>query len=221
MKIPMYKNHLPHTLRGGYVFSFAKHVDSLIPGEIYYPYISRLRDLKSNMDTLLRPNSKATILDLSQADKEYYTLLKEYKSVMYEYAHKDIPTRVHLARAEVYEIIRQSLAIEEGKTLHTFAFTLMDNHYHWVARIYDSDPEGKPVVLPKLLAKLHSIWSRKINFLDGKPGRKVWQNEIFDTILWTKFRIEEAVMYAVQNPVRAGLCKTPEDWPYTICNYRI
>jgi putative transposase len=42
----------------------------------------------------------------------------------------------------------------------------------------------------------------------------VWQRDFFDHRLREQSLLEEKISYVLQNPVRAGLCVRPEDWPY-------
>jgi REP element-mobilizing transposase RayT len=47
----------------------------------------------------------------------------------------------------------------------------------------------------------------------GHEGR-LWQSEFFDHLLRDEESYTEKWEYVRQNPVRAGLCETPDDWPY-------
>ena len=41
-----------------------------------------------------------------------------------------------------------------------------------------------------------------------------WQADFFDHRLRDRFSMDERISYVLQNPVRAGLCERPDDWPY-------
>lgn len=41
-----------------------------------------------------------------------------------------------------------------------------------------------------------------------------WQNGFFDHRLRNQDSAEQKRDYILENPVRAGLCTRPEDWPY-------
>jgi REP element-mobilizing transposase RayT len=47
----------------------------------------------------------------------------------------------------------------------------------------------------------------------GHEGR-LWQREFFDHLLRDEESYAEKWEYVRQNPVRAGLCSAPEQWPY-------
>jgi hypothetical protein len=49
----------------------------------------------------------------------------------------------------------------------------------------------------------------------GKRGRDpVWQQGFFDHVVRNSESYSEKWEYVRQNPVRAGLCLRPEDWPW-------
>ena len=41
-----------------------------------------------------------------------------------------------------------------------------------------------------------------------------WQEGFFDHRLRDRFELDEKTDYVMNNPVRAGLCAVPEEWPY-------
>ncbi|MDQ8204504.1 transposase [Pelagicoccus sp. SDUM812003] len=41
-----------------------------------------------------------------------------------------------------------------------------------------------------------------------------WQSNFFDHRIRNQAELDEKWSYVLNNPVRAGLCNTPEDWPY-------
>lgn len=42
----------------------------------------------------------------------------------------------------------------------------------------------------------------------------IWQREFFDRLLRSDEKLEEKWAYVRENPVRTGLCKSPEEYPY-------
>jgi REP element-mobilizing transposase RayT len=44
---------------------------------------------------------------------------------------------------------------------------------------------------------------------------KVWQREFHDRLLRSDEKLEEKWEYVRQNPVRAGLCREPEEYPFS------
>lgn len=55
--------------------------------------------------------------------------------------------------------------------------------------------------------------AHRINKVLLRTGR-VWQDESFDHILRGNESLKEKVRYILENPVRAGLVKSPPDYPW-------
>ena len=87
-------------------------------------------------------------------------------------------------------------------------YVLMPDHVHLFAR---SGRASKPMrEWVKLWKSLSSRAMKKALGLDGA----VWQAEYFDRFLRSTDNYIEKWLYVEENPVRAGLAATPEDWPY-------
>jgi REP element-mobilizing transposase RayT len=66
--------------------------------------------------------------------------------------------------------------------------------------------------------EIHHSWksytSHKINKLVGRSGT-LWEREAFDHLIRSVEHYEAFVEYIERNPVAAGLCESPEQWPYS------
>ena len=87
------------------------------------------------------------------------------------------------------------------------AYCLMNNHVHLVA-VPDHD-DG----LQRVLKPLHMRYAQRVNRAQGWVGH-LWQGRYFsspldDAYLWA------AVRYVERNPVRAGLVRRAEDYPWS------
>jgi putative transposase len=86
-------------------------------------------------------------------------------------------------------------------------WVLMPNHIHLVLR-----PEGE---LGKIMAMLKARTARQANRCLDREGQSFWSRDYFDR--WIRNGIEEERIghYIEQNPVKAGLCITPEQWQWS------
>jgi len=87
------------------------------------------------------------------------------------------------------------------------AWAIFSNHYHFVAEA------KRPLNLPRLIKYLHSITAKRVNFLDGATGRKVWF-EYWDTRLTYEKTFLSRLNYVHTNPVKHGLVADPEAYPW-------
>jgi REP element-mobilizing transposase RayT len=60
---------------------------------------------------------------------------------------------------------------------------------------------------------IKGVSARSINKLRGQFGA-IWQDESFDHVLRGEESLRETIEYIRQNPVRRGLVKNPEDYPW-------
>ena len=88
-----------------------------------------------------------------------------------------------------------------------WAYCLMPNHVHLV--VVPETEEG----LCDLFSKAHRDYTRRINFREGWRGH-LWQ-ERFHSFVMDENYLLATVRYVELNPVRAGLCRCAEDWPWS------
>lgn len=87
-----------------------------------------------------------------------------------------------------------------------YAFVVMPNHVHLVL-----EPS---VRLPKLMEWLKSRTARMANMRLKRSGA-FWQDESYDRVIRNSAELYKTVDYVHNNPVRAGLVKAAEDWPWS------
>jgi len=88
-----------------------------------------------------------------------------------------------------------------------YAYCLMGNHYHLVMQIAEKGLSRGMCELNTAHAVTYNLRHDRINHLFG---RRFWSE-----LITTDAYLLGACRYAVQNPVRAGLCATCEDWRWS------
>lgn len=53
----------------------------------------------------------------------------------------------------------------------------------------------------------------------GVPGRAFWMRDYWDRYIRDENHFCQTVKYIHDNPVQAGLCKTPEEWPWSSAQF--
>ncbi len=97
-----------------------------------------------------------------------------------------------------------------ARELHLFelhAFAVMPNHVHVLV-----SPGGP---LARITRGIKRLTAGKANELLGRGGQRFWQEESFDHWIRNAAEFERVRKYIEWNPVKAGLCKRPEDWPWS------
>ncbi|GBC61253.1 transposase [Desulfonema ishimotonii] len=88
-----------------------------------------------------------------------------------------------------------------------WAYCLMPNHIHLIAV-----PRTKQG-LNLAIGEAHRRYTRRINFREGWRGH-LWQGRFASFIMEESYLLA-CTRYIELNPVRAGLVKQPEDWPWS------
>jgi putative transposase len=91
--------------------------------------------------------------------------------------------------------------------MQTWAYCLMPNHVHLI--VVPGNKEG----LARVFRKAHRAYAAIVNARQGWQGH-LWQ-ERFHSYVMDEEHLLSAVRYVEMNPVRAGLCKRPGDWPWS------
>jgi putative transposase len=106
---------------------------------------------------------------------------------------------------QLFLLLLRKIALKYGWSF--FAYCLMGNHYHLVLRLAKAG-------LSRGMCELNTAYAIEFNTRYGRI------NHLFGTRFWSEFittdaHLLEACRYVVQNPVRAGLCSSCENWPWS------
>jgi putative DNA methylase len=74
--------------------------------------------------------------------------------------------------------------------------------------------------MSKVMHSLKSYTANQANKMLGRTG-PLYQPEYFDRWIRDEDHLRNARNYIHQNPVKAGLCRTPEAWPFCSAALRI
>lgn len=109
--------------------------------------------------------------------------------------------------ADYLAYLRLAIAALERVDIKIWAYCLMPNHIHAVVMPGNIDS------LSKFFAPLHRRYARRTNLKHDWRGH-LWQ-ERFYSVVMDEPHVLSAMRYVELNPVRAGLCAAPQDWPWS------
>ena len=92
-----------------------------------------------------------------------------------------------------------------------YTWVLMPNHAHVLLRHLD----GRNHLLSGDLGRLKRFTGTRINAVLGNDG-SFWQDENFDHWCRTPEEFDRVRHYVLQNPVRAGLVRSADEWPWRL-----
>ena len=113
----------------------------------------------------------------------------------------------------VATIVQNSLLRFDGERYRLSAWGVMPNHVHMLITPCESWS------LWEILKSMKSFTSREANKLLKRRGR-FWMEDYFDRYVRDRKHLKSAIAYIENNPVKAGLCKRPEDWPFSSAYFR-
>jgi len=108
----------------------------------------------------------------------------------------------------MWSIFQNQLAyISWTYEIKIYSFVLMSNHFHAILE----SPRGN---LGNALCWALSQITKEINGLCG-TSNQLWGSRYFPTELTTVNYLRNTYKYVYQNPVRAGICRLVEEYPYS------
>jgi len=87
------------------------------------------------------------------------------------------------------------------------AYCLMSNHYHLVAETVEGN-------LSRGMRHLNGVYTQASNRRHGRSGH-LFQGRFKGILVDRDAYLLELSRYVVLNPVRAGICEMPEEWPWS------
>jgi putative transposase len=112
-------------------------------------------------------------------------------------------------RSRLAVLHRGLLSLAERFCWRLEAWAVFSNHYHFVGH----SPEDGADTMSQMLGLLHEKTAKWINTLDHSPGRDIWHN-FWETRLTHKTSYLARLNYVHQNPVRHGLVKVANQYPW-------
>ncbi len=104
--------------------------------------------------------------------------------------------------------------LEVNERIRWECIMIMPDHIHSVIQL-----QGQ-YTLPTILHTLKRFTARQINKLLLQEGQ-FWQEGYHDTGIRIDTALGEMVRYCYENPVRKGIVKTPKEYPYWRCKYKM
>ncbi len=113
-----------------------------------------------------------------------------------------------LRDASIAREVQGALRHFDGDRYRLLAWCIMPNHVHVVVEPVASHGLGT------IVQSWKSFTAKQANRLLGRTG-PFWRKDYFDRYMRDEQHFVRTVDYVERNPVTAGLCETPEEWPWS------
>lgn len=125
--------------------------------------------------------------------------------------HDKNATGINITQSGIVDIIINSIRESDNILYELLYFCIMPNHVHLIFYTGNMD---SPKPLGLIMKAIKGSSSRKINLFLNRTGT-FWQKASYDRLVRDEKEVNYIADYILNNPVKAGLVKEWEDWPYT------
>ncbi|CAM3523974.1 REP-associated tyrosine transposase [Polaromonas hydrogenivorans] len=117
-----------------------------------------------------------------------------------------------LRHPRVAAVMQDTLQKFDGERYRLIAWCIMPNHVHVLIEPTTS--------LPKIVQSWKSYTGRWALLHNaelglGVPGHAFWMRDYWDRYIRHERHLQSVIHYIHENPVKAGLCQTAQDWPFS------
>ncbi len=118
-----------------------------------------------------------------------------------------------LRRPEVATLVENAFLFFDGSRYRLHAWVVMPNHVHVLFTRSATDSISDIVKSWKSFTSHRALKTLRIE-------SPFWQPDYFDRFIRDEKHYAAAVDYIEMNPVKAGLCRMPEEWPFSSARWR-
>ncbi len=124
----------------------------------------------------------------------------------------------HFADPQLAQIVQNAIKHFAGERYKLYAYVVMPSHMHcvfqpdqtWAATLRENESPRE-----RIMHSIKSFSANRCNTLLKSHGTTFWQSESYDHCVADEDELARIVDYVEQNPMKAGLCKTREEWPFS------
>ncbi len=227
-----YKRNLPHYQPDNYAFFVTFRLYGSLPVEV----VENFKAIKKKRIEII-----SGYVNVKVRSEKYEEFMWEYFKLFDDYMNKCSIGHQWLKQKEVADIVQEAMHYRDRKDYDLIAYTIMQNHVHMVftpvvkrdlSRLSESSKGDINVALHRrsnmntlpqfpvtdILRKLKGSTSRACNLVLNRTG-PFWQHESYDHVVRDADELKRIVEYVLNNPVKARLADTPEEWEYNYVNY--
>src|SRR6185295_17149907 len=114
----------------------------------------------------------------------------------------------YLKDERLAEMVQKTLLKDDGRKYRLSAWVVMPNHVHMLLTRFES------YELSAIMQAFKSITAHRANKSLGRSG-EFWTQEYFDRYARNSKHYTKTIEYIENNPVKARLCRKPEEYPFS------
>jgi putative transposase len=122
-----------------------------------------------------------------------------------------------LRNPDVAQLVSDALHYRDGRVYNFDTFCLMSNHVHVTFTPLEKEDRSFHS-LSSIMHSLKIYTALKGNDILKREGQ-FWQHENYDHYVRNEAELVRIRKYILNNPVKAGLVESWDEWPWTYCKY--
>ena len=214
-----YRRRLPHIMPIGATFFMTWRLFGSIPVHVMKQIDDERQD---GYDQLERDKIRLKLTQEEYNKRKYMLEHQHFHRFDDELdaAKEDSPH--HLRDPKIAKIVEDRMKAYDQKWYDLIAYCIMSNHVHALLDFSIQLPkdnltpfdETKYVQLNTVMKHIKGTSAANINYQCRRTGT-FWQEESYDRYIRNERHLFQATDYICQNPVKAGICKNWNDYPFT------
>ncbi len=204
---PEYRRYLPHFQPAGVTF----FVTGRLYGSLPQVALEKLKEEKEAAYHRIRQECKDEVV----RDDEIRKLHKRHFAKWDQFLDTNTHEPQWLGIPEVALIAKNAFHYFDNKHYTLVAYCIMPNHFHLVLDTSDEVRYTKP--LYAIMHSLKSYTAHEANKILNRTGL-FWQEESYDHVIRDGREFQNTVAYTLENPVKAGLAKEWNTFPFSFVN---
>lgn len=196
-----YRRHLPHFQPPGATLFVTFRLVGSIPQVILRELLVERERVDAILDRIADPIERDR-----RADLEERCLFARWDAAL-DTAQQG---PFWLRDSHIATLVAESLHHRDGQVYTLDAYCIMPNHVHLICTPLPK-PDGTYHALAAILHSLKRYMARQANELLGRKGQ-FWQHENYDRVVRDEDELHRIIAYVMNNPVKAGLVATWEEW---------
>jgi putative transposase len=182
------RDYLPHFDRANIVQTLSYRLHDSVPAEVIEHW---KRELNWREDI--------------PADNEMVLLLRKRIAAYEDQGYGEC----WLRQEPVARLVQDAFQFFDGERYRLLAWCVMPNHVHVMI-------ETKPGhSLGEVIKSWKTFTARQANIILNRTGQPFWFADYYDRFIRDEAHYAAALAYIHQNPVKARLCKSPQDWQWS------
>ncbi len=221
-----HQNHLPHIQPPEATLFVTFRLAGSVPKPVLGQWLAEKKWLEEETKRVRKLNQQDDAPETKSHEERLLAFRRRWFQKFEDLLHQQAHGPQWLSDARVAEIVTEALHFRDGKVYRLEAYCVMSNHVHAVfapllteamakalaEQRVESD-EFEKYVLSVIMHSLKGFTARQANLALGRAGQ-FWEHESYDHVIRVG-GFDRVVNYVLQNPVKAGLVQTWQEWQWS------